>query len=267
MPSAASSTRSPRTSTPATTPMCWPSRPSSPSTWSATWCWMRRSPRPDVDTERVGDPGRDRHAGRRPGGHPGRRVRGGRLRRAPGRRPGDRHGGDHRSDVPRPRSPATTAAGTARTRWSSRSPAASTTATSSRWVRAAFRDRLDSDAVPQPALPGHRRGRPEPAAPAGRRAGHRAGASVHGRARRRPQRPATLRPGRAVRRARRRDEFAAVPHHPRGDTGWPTPATRPPRPTPTSARSRCTPVASPDNLADGSKLIGEELARRRRARG
>ncbi len=90
-------------------------------------------------------------------------------------------------------------------------------ARSSRWVREAFGDRLDSDAVPTgcPRVPPARSVRSSPT-----RLVERDIEQAHlclGRARTGPRRQAAVRLGRAVHRARRWDELATVPHHPRGE--------------------------------------------------
>ena len=179
MLSAASSTPSPRTSTPATTRACWPRRPSSRSAWSARSCSTPPSPPADVDTERMvileeiamrDDDPEDTLADA---------FAGCRLRRPPGRRPGDRLGRTPSPRCPAPRSPATTAAGTRRTRWSSPSPAASITP---RCCAGCARPSANGFADGRGAAPAAfrgGRGRITPAAPGrGRRAGHRAGAPV-----------------------------------------------------------------------------------------
>ena len=221
---------------------------------------------PDVDSRARGDPGRDRHARRRPVRPRRRRVRRGAVRadhplgRAGHRRPSQTIAGDD----PRRRSPATTAAGTRRRTWWSRPPAASTTPTCVRLVRTAFRP---AD-CPAAAVRGRRRSaRP---APPGRAPARRIAASCSGPpsrptsclgvpalARGDPRRYAL---GVLTQRARRRDELAAVP----GDPGEARPGVlgvlvrR--RATPTPARSASTRAACRPRSTRCSSWSGSELA-------
>ena len=243
-PSAASSTRSPRRSTPASTPPCSTATCRWPSTSSADVVLNATLTAQDVDVERSvvleeiamrdDDPSDLVHD----------EFSTGAVRRHAARPADPRHRRvDHRAEPDADRT-ATTAAATTPARWSSRSPATSTTGDVVRLVRARVR------------RPARRRPRRS------RRSARGAGTGV----RPRPVRvvaddteqanivlgmhgvPGTTRAasrGRAVRRVGRRHESAAVPAHPRGARPGLLGVLVHAAASPTSGRSACTPVASP----------------------